>query len=690
NAIPNSSFECGGEGFGSVSTGIPGWGCNVFSLLGQWDSERAFHGRHSWRISLSPDALPVAYFDYFDPIEAPLREILVGHKGWMPVERGKKYVFSAYVLADRPGLKARVVLREADGRATERTFDVGQEWTRVQLSLTAQRDFVSGAAGLDLKGAEKPQGTLWVDALQWEEGQVASPYQPRESVESRVETGQPGNVFTEPDRGLRFRLRAANTAGGPQDVRGTLTITDFTDSAVWRENVEISLRAEQETSREWPRVLAGRRGFFRLAWKPDNGTTQTLRCAVIDPSPERDSAFGMNHAFSWEFLLRLSHSAGVRWWRDWSVMWHTVQPQRDGFDFHIPDPQIDRVVKADGQVLVLLPFSSTRWAAGNEIRKLGEAVNKADYTSRRSVVALKPERLEDFAAYVRAAVRRYRARTQAFEILNEPLYTSYAVPHSAGYQLSDYIDLLRTAYQAAKSVDKECLVVGGIAAPPDSKWVAEFVAKGGLQWCDVMNYHLYPHQGAPDTYEAALRERREAMQRLGQAKPIWVTEIGCYGDDDPPFLPFTVGDDSMNRALRPSELRAAADLVKFATIFCAYGVQKIFYHAGTCSALNQADAGNVFFEFGGAPRKQYAAQAALSRLLGPDLEFVRKWSEPKAIQAFEFRSRGRTVVVVWAQKRGGPSLQVPEGFQALDIMGNKQDVQRVTATDIPVYLVRAD
>ena len=37
---------------------------------------------------------------------------------------------------------------------------------------------------------------------------------------------------------------------------------------------------------------------------------------------------------------------------------------------------------------------------------------------------------------------------------------------------------------------------------------------------------------------------------------------------------------------------------------------------------NQSSAGNLFFRYGGVPRKQYAAQAALSRLLGAEFELV--------------------------------------------------------------------
>ncbi len=687
NALPNSGFECGGAGWGCRSAGLPGWGGEVFRLLGQWDSQRAFEGGHSWKLSLAPETLPVCYFDYFEPMAAPVKVLLVGHHGWVPVERGRSYVFSAYVAADRPGLTARMVCQQADGRRLEKTFPVGQEWTRIQQAFTTQTDFACGFVGLDLTRAEEPEGTLWLDALQWEAGAESSPYRPRQLLEAQVETDCLGNIFTDPQAGLAFRLRAFSAGETVQTLHGILTVTDYLDQPVWRREVSLPVEPNQAAQIEYDKILAGRRGFFRLHWEPEGGLAQTVRCAVIEPSPEPDSIFGMNHAFSWEFLLRLSHLAGVRWWRDWSVKWHTVQPQPGEFDFRVPDAQIGRVLAARGQVLVLLPFPAAPWATQPDMEKIGQEAGNDRYLQQRLIVACKPQRSEDFAAYVRATVQHYRANIRAFEILNEPLYTTYAVPAAFGYTTGDYIALLRTAYETAKAVDPNCTVIGGIASPPDSKWVGEFIEGGGLDWCDAMNLHLYPHRGAPDAYESAFRRSWERVEAQGKGKPIWVTEIGCYGDDDPPFTPFRVGDNSMNSALRPNELRASADLVKFAAILCAAGARKVFYHAGTCAALNDNDAGDIFFEYGGAPRKQYAAQATLSRLLGPDVKFVRKRPGPEGLQAFEFHSRERTVVVLWAQKTGMSPLDIPQGYRVLDLMGNHIEGSQVVPTDVPTYWV---
>jgi len=687
NALPNSGFECGGSGWGCWGGDLPGWGGQVFSLLGQWDSEHAFEGRHSWRLSLSPDTLPVCYFDYYDPMATPVKTLLIGHEGWVPLTRGQSYVFSAYVAADREETPVEVVCQLANGSRIHKGFTVGQDWKRVMLSFIAEADFACGFVGLDLLSKHQLEGTLWIDAVQWELGREPSAYAPREPLEARLETDRVWNIFTDPQKGLTFRLRISNAADAARTLKGILTLTDYLDQVVWRREVEKSVGAKDVAQIDYDRVLADRRGFYRLQWQPAEGLAQTLRCAVIEPSTERDSLFGMNHAFSWEFLLRLSHDAGIRWWRDWSVKWDTIQPEPGGFDFRIPDAQIERVLDAQGQTLVLLPFPSAAWATKPDMEKVNAMAKGDSYLQRRLVVANKPERLEDFAAYVRATVDHYRGRIGVFEILNEPLYTDYAVPAAFGCTTADYIALLRTAWEAAKAVDPSCTIIGGVAAPPDSKWVNEFIDQGGLQWCDAMNLHLYPHRGSPDSYEEAFRGCWERVKSKGPQRPIWVTEIGIYGDDDPAYTPFTVGDNSMNSALRPSELRTAGDLVKFAAILCADGVRKIFYHAGTCDALNQDNAGNIFFEFGGAPRKQYAAQAALSRLLGPDVEFVRKWTQPEAVQAFEFRSRGRTVVVVWSGKAASPTVKVPAGFHAMDLMGNPLPDSEITPGETPAYLV---
>jgi len=686
NALPNSSFECGGAGWGSWSPDTRGWGANLFQLLGEPDETRAFHGKCSWKVSLSPKTLPVRYFDYYQPVAAPQRAVLIGHEGWVGVQPGKSYVFSAYVTADRAGLPIRAVVQEAEGRQYDVPAEAGTDWRRIEVKFTAERPYACAFVGLDLRQTEPPEGTIWVDALQFEQGDAASAYQPRQAVESFVATDSPTGIVTGPAAGIGCSVSACNSSNADATVKGTLTVTDYLDRVIKEEALSLPVPAGR-TVRAERSVAKGLTGFFRLRWQPEGGLPTSVRAAAIQPPRKGDTAYGFNHAFPFPFLIRLSQEAGMGWWRDWSVKWQTVQPKPDGFDFSIPDAQIDRVLAEGGQVLVLLPFPSAAWAAAiSEDQMAREAGNNASLRERLPT-SFKPKRIEDFAAYVRASVEHYRNRTKVFEILNEPLFTNYAVPGRFNYKTSDYVELLQAAYKAAKAACPDCTVIGGISGSPDMAYLSQFIEQGGMQWCDVLNYHAYPHKGWPETFEDGFRQRWEQLKALGQAKPIWMTEIGIYGDDDPPSESARVGDNVMSDATRPSELAAAADIVRFVTIVRAYGVAKIFYHAGTASAMHGSSAGNIFFEYGGRPRKQYPAQAALSQLLGADAQFVRAWTEPAWLKAYEFRSNGRTVVVLWTRSTDAPSLDIPSGLRALDLMGNPIKGRRVGVTDVPMYLV---
>ncbi|KPK65554.1 MAG: hypothetical protein AMK73_02700, partial [Planctomycetes bacterium SM23_32] len=649
-------------------------------------TDRAYHGDASWRLSISADDPHFIYFDYYEPVQHEVRSVLLGHEGWVPVERGRPYVFSAYVMADRPATPVRLLLREAEGRNSTRDFSVGTDWQRVELSVTAQRDFMCGFVGLDLTDSELPGATLWVDAVQLEPGVAATAYQPRRPVEAFFVPAEPGDSFIASDGRFVAVLRAFNDSAEEVALRGVVRVSDIRDRVVDEQDMGLDLPPGRSSQYAYG-FASESPGFFRLHRSAEDGREQQMRFALVEPLSDGDSVFGMNHAFGDPFLLPLAHAAGLSVWRDWSVQWNLVQPEPDGFDFSVPDVQIGRVLEAGGRVLVLLPFPSAEWAGTPDEAQMRDAAGPRTWELRRLPTAFKPRDLGQWADYVRASVEHYGDRAEAFEILNEPLYTTYAIPQRFGYDLPDYLDLLRTAYRAAKEADPDCTVVGGISGHPDMSWTRRFVEEGGLEWCDVTNYHIYPHKGWPEVYDEALAERLEQMRERGELKPIWMTEFGVYGDDDPAFTPYSVGDSTMDNSGRPSELAAAADLVRFAAIFCAHGVRKVFYHAGTCHPLNESNAENVFFEYGGAPRKQYAAQAALSNLIGPDFEFVRKWEEPEWVEAYEFRSRGRSVVILWSRSEAPPPLDVPDGMRALDLMGAELPAARLVLDEVPIYLV---
>ena len=187
------------------------------------------------------------------------------------------------------------------------------------------------------------------------------------------------------------------------------------------------------------------------------------------------------------------------------------------------------------------------------------------------------------------------------QVLNEPVYTDYALPRQFGYSVDDYLKLLRVAHDAMKQVDPQVQIVGGISAGLTSAYTREFIVKGGLKCCDIVDLHIYDTARPAETYEEPFRALEELMKTNGPRRPVWITEWGCYADDDPPNLPLSIGDASMNRCRWPTERAATEHIVKFAATGFAHGVEKIFFHAGTAGRINGPDAGGVLFEYGGAP-----------------------------------------------------------------------------------------
>ncbi len=438
NALPNSSFETG-EGWGCSAGRNYGWMANIFRRVGQWDDSQAFHGRRSWKVTLSHRE-PLMVYSGYTQLAAEVRALELGHAGWVRVEPGQPYVFSVYLKSDQTSVPVSVSLKEPEDwrRSSQRTASVGPQWQRLEVNYTPKGEFLRGCLGFELPEGDRGERTVWIDAAQFERGKSASPFHPRTELEAGIETDATGNVFTDPSLGLRFRLRAFNDAKQPRALRGRLRVTDFWDRTVWEEKPELKIAPGQAAERRYA-ILAGRRGFFRIHWEPEDGLAQNIRCAVIEPCSGEDAMFGFNHAFGQDFLLPLAHQAGLRWWRDWSVQWDAVQPKRDApFDFRLPDIQINRVLDRKGRMVVLLPYPSAGWSADPQmtesLRRRQAGGQIAADAMRQTLAAAKPARLEDFAQYVRATVQHFHGRAAHYEILNEPLYTHYALPNSARLQ----------------------------------------------------------------------------------------------------------------------------------------------------------------------------------------------------------------------------------------------------------------
>ncbi len=694
NLVPNGSFECGSCGWGSAEWDRTShWGGKMNRLLGSVDEKESFRGQCSLRVDLTPQTQPWSYFDYFDLYRIPISAPLAANIGFIEVVPGRAYTLSAYMKASSSGTPARLAVRQFEGRAFERGVRVSGKWERYSVTFKPTSQWCYVLAGPDLRKTRDnpsppPIATLWLDAVQLEQGAKPLEFGTRGRIEVGVETDRPGNVFGW-DEPLRFRLTLANSSGEARQAEVEVWLTDFSGKTIWRKELRLMAPARGRIEREmFPEKSTVLRGFLRLHFNVLGGdvvSRWTMRLAVIPVCEDDDSRFGMNHAYPWPHLLDLSRKAGLVWVRDWSLKWMEVEPEEGRFTFVETDHQINRPLRHGMSVLCLLPFPSSPWSAG------GAAPTEVgmSYEERRAVVARAPKDAKQFANYVERTIGHYKGRVEWFQVFNEPLFTSYALPRSEGYSATDYAVYTKAFAGAARRANPSSKILGGIGYIREGQIMndfEEFFRAGGLDVIDAVDIHCYPRIRPPEFIEELLESLNALMDRHGGRKPIWLTEYGYYADDEPWAAPMPHQD--FNQPLRDERVQAEY-AVRWATILFANGVDKIFYHAGTCAGVNGDSLQGVFYEYGGEPHRIYAAQAVMARLLSPTCRFVKRLTLGKGMKGYLFRDGERLVAVVWSVSGAGQkAIRLGDRkLRMLDLMGREQNNRQFNPSATPVYVV---
>lgn len=168
NRIPNSSFE---------EARLPGWPDywepyrmpEAIALMAEnrlgtqgapWgmDTNQPFHGKASLRIE--PGIMQTQ--------TSPYRRAHFG----VPVEEGKTWTFSAWLRAAEPDTSVNIRLRGIGGK----TFYIGTEWERVTLTGVKTNELAAVYQNFTAV-MFRPRGTVWIDAVQLEEGEEATEYE---------------------------------------------------------------------------------------------------------------------------------------------------------------------------------------------------------------------------------------------------------------------------------------------------------------------------------------------------------------------------------------------------------------------------------------------------------------------------------------------------------------------------------
>ena len=313
-------------------------------------------------------------------------------------------------------------------------------------------------------------------------------------------------------------------------------------------------------------------------------------------------------------------------------------------------------------------IQAVRLARQHGIRPLGLIGFPPRWASTAPEGAARPHtykpKLDALARFVEAVTRQYRGLIDHWEIWNEPNIPTFWMPEPDPVE---FMDVVRTAYGAAKRGNPHCTVVTpALAGPghnPASMAFLDRLIELGLPSCtDAISIHPYRHRTTPEASDLAggLRHISDLSAAHGGRRPIWFTEL-CWVT----HLPWGNTERRAARMLgRAVPLALGTGLVERITWFRFHdpGVDR-FYLEHNCS-LCRHDL---------LPKPEYFAYRTCATLLDM-AEPVGHLEVGEQAYGRVFRKDRTYTAVVWRPEgmgQVGIDVGVPEA-RVVDLMGNER------------------
>lgn len=341
-------------------------------------------------------------------------------------------------------------------------------------------------------------------------------------------------------------------------------------------------------------------------------------------------------------------------WNRYDFSWSGIEREMGVFDFRDLPAQVDASLEVGVHILPILDYEPA-------------------WDPQRSPAD--NETLELWDRYVERTVAEFKGKLQYWQAWNEPNISFWKPKPNP----RDYAELLRHTYIAAKKADPTVQILGMNCSDIDLEFTEAVFRYGGLNYCDVLAYQ--PYRIAPEVgHFEEMQALRILVDRFGEQRPIWFTEMGWNTD----HLPFADAKDLY--AERPMR-RQAAFLVRYMAVIMATGVEKIFWFAQSAGGH-----GLVMRRPDGERLSYFAYRHLIERL--DDTLSIREITPRGAFGIYAFLSSGRdhSELIAWSVN-GPQTLPLPESLTEYELRSMLGDILPVPQsaslplTAEPVYLV---
>jgi hypothetical protein len=397
-----------------------------------------------------------------------------------------------------------------------------------------------------------------------------------------------------------------------------------------------------------------------------------------------------------------AYAAGAAWVRLNGLSWATVQ-ENPGNDFNwsgLTELERDLQTATATALRPLVIVNDTPYWANDALTRGCRAVSEEDF--------------DEFAAFMHAAVERYKNppyNVHDWEIGNEPDVDPRLVgadsPFGCWGNIDDpyyggvhYGNMLKAIAPAIRSADPTARIyIGGLLLNNPRPCVPETSPRPaeGLPECffegilttgagtaetnafDVVAYHAYAAADEQDRLTRAqskVQFLKETMARFNVSKPIVLNETALRCRDCGASPPASFEEEKADFAIRVI-VRALADGVESAYWYTLNGPG--WDHSGLLDASQN-------------PRPAYEAFQAMALQIYGATQAPTGLGDTygTAVEAYRFNVPGRSVDVAWSKDLGRVTLGVPSGFiAAFDRNGDLVTPNAgVLATDTGVLYVQ--
>jgi len=373
------------------------------------------------------------------------------------------------------------------------------------LEIRAQgTDCVLFLDGLWLGVADSPPDTAWCPPTR-AMGVVLEPVAPWGVVTGNDPHLVHARVCGETPPGAWLSLHVTNTLG----ETAVLPAVAIDESGLWEKEIPVSSDVAQPFG-----MLRAEACVRDEAGKPLSNKCETLLARAPEPlpGPMPKSYFGV-HVRLCEPDLEAVSRLGYKWCRihDASAItkWGYVEPEPGHWIWH--DEEVDLTQKHGMSILGMFD-TAPAWETGSE---------EGGYFQ----VCHAPKDIGKWREYVRQMTGHYAGRIDEWEVWNEPWDMMRFFQGGTPFL---YVDLLKAAYEEAKAVNPNALIVGINTYP--SFWEDIVLASGAYPYYDKLSWHRYDPDmlGRPGDGISRVAQRLDTIQRAvgGTPKPILCSEGG--------------------------------------------------------------------------------------------------------------------------------------------------------------------